>query len=120
MDPYPQTLDLIDLIVRYISVILDVLFQKWRMRKLPSLSESGERPPDDTTVVVTGPTSGIGTETAAEFARRGCHAVMIEADNGRRGLSAGEMSWHGMEHRREVSDGADDNSHLSSSSLSSS
>uniref|UniRef100_A0A061S982 Forever young oxidoreductase n=2 Tax=Tetraselmis sp. GSL018 TaxID=582737 RepID=A0A061S982_9CHLO len=71
-----QNLDFIDLALRYLSVFLDVVLQKWRMRRLPDLKLIGQRPEEGTTVVITGPTSGIGTETAAEFARRGCRVIL--------------------------------------------
>ncbi len=46
------------------------------MRGLPSLDLIGG-PAEGLTVIVTGPTSGIGRETAAELARRGATGVWV-------------------------------------------
>lgn len=46
--------------------------QKWSMRQVPSLQEIGG-PVDGLVCIITGPTSGIGKQTAIELARRGAH-----------------------------------------------
>jgi len=58
-----------------VAVVFDVLLQKWRMRHLPDLGVVGGSV-EGRVVIVTGCTSGIGRETAAEFARRGAHVVL--------------------------------------------
>ena len=49
--------------------------QKIRMRGLPDLELIGG-PADGLICIITGPTSGIGQEAAAELARRGAHVVL--------------------------------------------
>lgn len=62
--------------------------QKLWMRGLPSLSLIGG-PAEGQVVVVTGPTSGIGRETAAALAARGSHGEFAGA--GRPRPPAGEV-----------------------------
>ncbi|PRW61076.1 short-chain dehydrogenase reductase SDR [Chlorella sorokiniana] len=57
------------------SVAVECFLQKLWMRGLPSLDLIGG-PAEGLTVIVTGPTSGIGRETAAELARRGATVVL--------------------------------------------
>jgi len=52
-----------------------VFFQKWGMLHLPQIDQLGE-PTPGLTAIVTGPTSGIGKETAAALARRGAKVVL--------------------------------------------
>lgn len=62
-------------------VAVEVLFQKIWMMGLPSLEHVGEAEnsdeiSEDRYCIVTGPTSGIGKETAKEMYRRGWHVVL--------------------------------------------
>ncbi|KAL4424097.1 hypothetical protein ABPG75_001398 [Micractinium tetrahymenae] len=59
----------------FVSVGLECCLQKLWMRGLPSLSLIGG-PAEGLVVVVTGPTSGIGTETAAALAARGARVIL--------------------------------------------
>ncbi|KAL4419280.1 hypothetical protein ABPG77_008330 [Micractinium sp. CCAP 211/92] len=59
----------------FLSVGLELCLQKLWMRGLPSLSLIGG-PAEGLVVVVTGPTSGIGKETAAELAARGAQVIL--------------------------------------------
>jgi len=56
-----------------LSCIILIILQKLWMRDLPTLSLIGGPVPTGQVVVVTGPTSGIGRETAAALAARGAH-----------------------------------------------
>jgi retinol dehydrogenase 12 len=47
------------------------------MWNLPPLDLIGSPVPPGTVCIVTGPTSGIGKETAAELARRGAHGALL-------------------------------------------
>ena len=58
-----------------IYVSLDVFIQKLGMFHLDEVDFVGG-PAQDLTAIVTGPTSGIGTETAATLARRGAKVVL--------------------------------------------
>lgn len=62
----------------FLSVGLELCLQKLWMRGLPSLSLIGA-PAEGLVVVVTGPTSGIGRETAAELAARGAQGEAVTA-----------------------------------------
>ncbi|KAG7674068.1 putative Dehydrogenase/reductase SDR family member FEY [Nannochloris sp. 'desiccata'] len=57
------------------AVGVEVALQKLWMMNLPSLDLIGG-PVEGLVCVVTGPTSGIGKETATELARRGAHVVL--------------------------------------------
>lgn len=63
----------------------DILFQTWGMRHLPAHIDDVGGPVAGLTAIVTGPTSGIGEETAATLARRGAKVVLAC-----RSLSRGE------------------------------
>ncbi|EFJ41801.1 hypothetical protein VOLCADRAFT_119590 [Volvox carteri f. nagariensis] len=54
----------------------DILFQTWGMRHLPRHIDDVGGPVEGLTAIVTGPTSGIGEETAAALARRGAKVVL--------------------------------------------
>lgn len=63
----------------YVSAILSSELSLYRMQKvwmrhLPELGLVGG-PVAGMVCIVTGPTSGIGTETASELARRGAHGT---------------------------------------------
>ncbi|KAL4856494.1 Retinol dehydrogenase 12 [Chlorella vulgaris] len=59
----------------FLSVALECCLQKLWMRGLPPLSLIGG-PAEGQVVIVTGPTSGIGKETAAALAARGAHVIL--------------------------------------------
>lgn len=64
-----------------VVVAVEVLFQKVCMMGLPSLEHIGQEGnndeiSEDRYCIVTGPTSGIGRETAQEMYRRGWHVVL--------------------------------------------
>ncbi|KAK9813372.1 hypothetical protein WJX73_003332 [Symbiochloris irregularis] len=65
-----------ELLIGLCNVGLDVLFQRWRLRAVPDIHHVGG-PMDDLTCIVTGPTSGIGRETAASLCRN--RAVVVLA-----------------------------------------
>ncbi|KAG2427117.1 hypothetical protein HXX76_012628 [Chlamydomonas incerta] len=54
----------------------DILFQTWGMRHLPKHIDDVGGPVEGLTAIVTGPTSGIGEETAAALVRRGAKVVL--------------------------------------------
>ncbi|PNW76900.1 hypothetical protein CHLRE_11g480650v5 [Chlamydomonas reinhardtii] len=54
----------------------DILFQTWGMRHLPKHIDDVGGPVEGLTAIVTGPTSGIGEETAAALVRRGANVVL--------------------------------------------
>ncbi|GIL65270.1 hypothetical protein Vafri_19079 [Volvox africanus] len=54
----------------------DIIFQKWGMRHLPRHIDDVGGPVEGLTAIVTGPTSGIGEETAAALVRRGAKVVL--------------------------------------------
>ncbi|BDA41074.1 Retinol dehydrogenase 11 [Coccomyxa sp. Obi] len=58
-----------------IAVTLDVFLQKLHLRNVPALADIGG-PAEGCTCIVTGPTSGIGAETAATLVRRNAHVVL--------------------------------------------
>lgn len=64
-----------DSIRHYVEVALEVFLQKLWMRKLPALELIGG-PASGHVCIVTGPTSGIGWETAFALAQRGAHVVL--------------------------------------------
>lgn len=59
----------------WLSLTAETLGQRWLTRGCPPLREIAPGGADLSghTAVVTGPTSGIGTTTAGELMRRGCH-----------------------------------------------
>ena len=59
----------------WLSLTAETLGQRWLTRRCPPLREIAPGGADLSghTAVVTGPTSGIGTTTAGELMRRGCH-----------------------------------------------
>ena len=63
-----------DGIREFLSVAVECCLQKLWMWGLPSLTDIGG-PAEGQVVVVTGPTSGIGRETAAALAARGAHGA---------------------------------------------
>lgn len=58
----------------YALIAFHYIMQKLWMMNLPSLDLIGG-PVEGLVCVVTGPTSGIGKETATELARRGAHGM---------------------------------------------
>ncbi|GFR45729.1 hypothetical protein Agub_g7145, partial [Astrephomene gubernaculifera] len=54
----------------------DILFQTWGMRHLPRHIDDIGDSVEGLTAIVTGPTSGIGEETAAALVRRGAKVVL--------------------------------------------
>ncbi len=62
----------------WLSLTAETLGQRWLTRRCPPLREIAPGGADLSghTAVVTGPTSGIGTTTAGELMRRGCHGAM--------------------------------------------
>lgn len=60
------------LMYRHAVCFIFMSLQKVWMRHVPPLKEVGG-PAKDMVCIVTGPTSGIGRETALELARRGAH-----------------------------------------------
>ena len=70
------------IIVETVVVAVEVLLQKFWMFRLPALQQIGldENYSDsdicDKVCIITGPTSGIGTESAKEMWRRGWHVVL--------------------------------------------
>ncbi|GIL88026.1 hypothetical protein Vretifemale_16071 [Volvox reticuliferus] len=54
----------------------DIIFQTWGMRHLPRHIDDVGGPVEGLTAIVTGPTSGIGEETAAALVRRGAKVVL--------------------------------------------
>lgn len=67
-------MDLIKIMYESMAVGVEVALQKLWMMNLPSLDLIGG-PVEGLVCVVTGPTSGIGKETATELARRGAHGM---------------------------------------------
>ena len=59
----------------WLLLTAETLGQRWLTRRCPPLREIAPGGADLSghTAVVTGPTSGIGTTTAGELMRRGCH-----------------------------------------------
>jgi NAD(P)-dependent dehydrogenase (short-subunit alcohol dehydrogenase family) len=57
------------------NYVYGTIFQKLQVRDTPPIEDIGADV-KGFTIIVTGPTSGIGTSTAAELARRGAHVVL--------------------------------------------
>lgn len=74
----------------FVSVALECCLQKLWMRGLPSLSLIGG-PADGLVVVVTGPTSGIGRETAAALAVRGARGERCACRGGDAAAAAASL-----------------------------
>ncbi|CAL5227473.1 g10450 [Coccomyxa viridis] len=66
---------MLELVGGLLSVTFDVFTQKLQLFRLPSLADIGG-PVEGCTCIVTGPTSGIGRETASTLARRNAHVVL--------------------------------------------
>ena len=77
-------MDLLCYMLNYIDVACDVFFQKLFLRDVLKLEFLGDPELTGKTVIVTGPTSGIGRYTALEIARRGAHTVLA-CRNAKRG-----------------------------------
>ncbi|GLC37596.1 hypothetical protein PLESTM_000625100 [Pleodorina starrii] len=56
--------------------MFDIVFQTWGMRHLPRHIDDLGASAEGLTAIVTGPTSGIGEETAAALVRRGAKVVL--------------------------------------------
>ncbi|KAL3153626.1 hypothetical protein ABBQ32_013231 [Trebouxia sp. C0010 RCD-2024] len=65
-----------------LEVTADVLTQRWRLRSVPPIDSIGSSA-DGLTYIVTGPTSGIGTETAAALLRRKANVILACRDQER-------------------------------------
>lgn len=74
--------DLLERVTGFLAITLDVFTQKIRLRGLPAIDSIGG-PAEGLTYIVTGPTSGIGKETAAALLRRKAHVVLACRDEKR-------------------------------------
>ncbi|GLI66777.1 hypothetical protein VaNZ11_010747 [Volvox africanus] len=68
--------DLISSLRNVVIFSYDIIFQTWGMRHLPRHIDDVGGPVEGLTAIVTGPTSGIGEETAAALVRRGAKVVL--------------------------------------------
>lgn len=66
----------------FLTIISEVFSQRFRLRTLPDVDSIGG-PAEGLTFIVTGPTSGIGKETAAALLRRRAHVVLACRDQKR-------------------------------------
>ncbi|XRB09582.1 retinol dehydrogenase 12 [Pycnococcus provasolii] len=75
-----KVLDVLCYVTNYVDVAIDVFFQRMFLRKCLSLERIGPPSLTGRTFIVTGPTSGIGTYTAHEIARRGAKTILACRD----------------------------------------
>lgn len=87
------------LITGLISVAIDVLLQKWRLRLVPSLAEIGS-PLEGLTCIVTGPTSGIGKETAAALSSKQAIVVLACRSKAKGTALKAELEWQAQQEGR--------------------
>lgn len=70
----PQTI--VEYIMSMADVVIDVVFQKLKLLTVPAIQNIDGHDISGLNVIVTGPTSGIGVETALELARRGANIYL--------------------------------------------